>query len=889
MLSGMHTARGRNLYMLRSLTASLLLLVFCAISRAESGSASLDSQRLWISPKTATGQSGTKLHVSYVPENALPSDIGFECEVTAVEPVDEVHLVMTVLDPQGVAIHTGESRLGLGKGSARAAFTWPCTGLSDGQYAATFDLHLRSGGELASQRLSLSLLTGTNVRSKIESVRSQLAPLRDTLDKLAASNTQPAYPTLHTAIIEDYLPFAEGALKAGNWRRADEFASYLNSLANTARLELSLITPATAADWKGERDASAKLEIQNGGFVCGGIPRFLFGSAYQPGLSDALPLLERYGLDLAVYRTTPSDTLADASKVTGFAGPMGTFLNDAAKRGLRAVLDLAPEDLPGWAMSPALDAPAESSFHYDLMAEAPRTVLSRHIAAVLDAAKDHPNVLSVSLARDPALKLRDSTLRDGLIALAKSHYQEYATMNRKWRTRYMGFDEIEVDWGSRHPAYLYDLASYHQELGAQLFSWLAQLSRGSAPGLPVQVQFADSAFAKGQAARGIDLGSILANLDISGCSPAQDFNDSGLAWGLPRQTACYTLMRSLQPGAPVMNTDDRFHMPASVTGDAAYGRVRAMVWEAVMAGLSGSAIRLGKPGSDDDGVLSRPELIDAYATACLDINRLAPIVAALQNAPAPVRVLWSPSSAMYAQGEPYLDSALRAFAGASNFGARTLFISERECERNGLEGVKVLVVPEALALTDGAFRAIDRYIEAGGVTIRQGNPFPYDQQGISRTDTVSVSNRTILLRSDDTVRSYLDALDGAYALGGMESPPRVVNEYGYPIDGVMSRFVTYEGVSYLYLINLRDEPVRGRLFGPYTGGTDLVSGNLVAFPDAIDPLTPMLIQLDPATAPAKLASNAEEKTAPSIELKPVGAQTTPKRKVEPRTSMRFGN
>src|ERR1051325_3135592 len=118
-------------------------------------------------------------------------------------------------------------------------------------------------------------------------------------------------------------------------------------------------------------------------------------------------------------------------------------------------------------------------------------------------------------------------------------------MNRKWQTRYMNFDEVDVDWESRHSAYQYDLQTYHQELGTQLFAWMAQLSRDAAPDVPVQVQFADTAFTKGEAAFGIDRESILASMSISGCSPKQSLDGDVLAMGPPIQAANYALLRSL--------------------------------------------------------------------------------------------------------------------------------------------------------------------------------------------------------------------------------------------------------------------------------------------------------------------------------------------------------
>ncbi|MCC6152446.1 MAG: hypothetical protein IT367_01725 [Candidatus Hydrogenedentes bacterium] len=669
------------------------------------------------------------------------------------------------------------------------------------------------------------------------------------------------------AIAEDYLPLADAALIAGDWTRAHQFAEYLSGTAATARLELSVVTPSTAAITGETASPAGKVTNENGVLVSSGQPVYLFGAAYQDGIGAILPQLERYGLRLAVYRVTPAQTLADAQRLADFAPPLESMLADAERRGVNVIVDAAPENLPAWAQTPAVDTTSGGSFNYDLMADGPRTVLERHFTALAAVARTRPNVVSISLADDPALRLRESTLREGLIQLAKSRYTEYDAMNRRWRTRYMSFDEVQVDWASRHTAYLYDLQTYHQELGTQLFAWLAELSRKAAPGLPVQVQCADTAFEKGESLQGIDRESILASMDMSGTSASQSLHGSGLAIGPQTQAANYALLRSLRPNAPVINTSDGFELPENVTGREAYGRVRAMLWEGVMAGLNASAMQLGTPGTGNDGILARPELIDAYATANLDINRLAPIVTALQQAPAPVRILWSPSSKMFNRGDPYVDSAMRAYEGCANFGPRTLFISERECERDGLNGVEVLVIPKALALSDDAFHAINRFVEAGGVTIRQGNPFPYDRQGVSRTDTVTRSKRTILLRSEDSVRAYLDALDAAYALDGMNAPPRPVNEFDYPIDGVKSRFAIHERVPYLYLMNLRNEPVHVKLAGEYSAGMDLISGNRVNFPDIIEPLTPMVIQLDAIPQPEKVA--VVDSGVQTVELTPV--------------------
>ncbi|MBM3856132.1 MAG: hypothetical protein FJ399_23735, partial [Verrucomicrobia bacterium] len=345
---------------------------------AQTAAPDLSTQRVWISRKGDTSSQRAKLHVRFAPELALPGKVAFECEVAAPEPMDETHFVLTVLDPGGEPIHSGEIRLNLAKGTAPASFVWQAEGLADGEYTAQFDLHRQSGGELADARVALTILTGSAIRSKIDGVKAEASALRQALDQLAAAGTRPAYASLHTAIVEDYLPGASGLLERGDWRTADQFATHLGGLAKTARLELSVVTPGTAASVATGPGRAGKIEICDGQFVSDGTPTFLFGPTFQDGPAGGLSILERYGLGLAVYRLTPADTLADMNAVSGFAGRLTEFLDEAQRRGVRVVIELDPSDLPGWAKSPATETNDGGSFHYDLMADAAKAALERH-------------------------------------------------------------------------------------------------------------------------------------------------------------------------------------------------------------------------------------------------------------------------------------------------------------------------------------------------------------------------------------------------------------------------------------------------------------------------------------------------------------------------------
>ncbi|MBN2308949.1 MAG: hypothetical protein JXR94_08270, partial [Candidatus Hydrogenedentes bacterium] len=352
-------------------------------------------------------------------------------------------------------------------------------------------------------------------------------------------------------------------------------------------------------------------------------------------------------------------------------------------------------------------------------------------------------------------------------------------------------------------------------------------------------------------------------LDVNGCT-TMDGADAFVH---------HALLRSLAPDKPVFNTAERLIPPVSIQGADAFAYVHARLWEGAMAGLNGCLTPLGAPyapGRESDGLLSHPECLDGFATACMDLNRLAPIVSAFQRAPANVAVLWSNSSKIRDDGDPYLDSVKCAFTGCSWFGYGVRFVSERQCEEGALDAVDVFIIPKTIALTDAAFAAIDAYIQAGGVTVRAGSFIPYNERGASRQGVLSSTTRAILVRGADSPLNYLHGMDAAYEMGALEPVPRSVNAHGYPLEGVRSRFALADGAPFLYLVNLRSTPVTVYLDGPYCSGRDLIGARWVGFPTVVEPNDPMLIRLDAPPEVEVAEEEAPERAIPTVALRPVG-------------------
>ena len=101
-------------------------------------------------------------------------------------------------------------------------------------------------------------------------------------------------------------------------------------------------------------------------------------------------------------------------------------------------------------------------------------------------------------------------------------------------------------------------------------------------------------------------------------------------------------------------------------------------------------------------------------------------------------------------------------------------------------------------------------------------------------------------------------MDAATVLGALPQIPRVITRQGYPVEGVKTRFVEFEGNGYLYVINLRKEPVYVTLATQVSRGRDLIQGQDVEFPTTLEPLEPRLLKLEPVSLEMKVTSAAAE-------------------------------
>ena len=866
--------------------SSFLVVVLCMLLSIEDAAASVEGAvsgaesapvRVWVRP--ATLEAHAHAQINFQLDGAVPvyDSVLLPFEVTFRARLESPRLRFHIFDASDNILFEGLVPLPADEGTSHVSFEWPLDNVADGHYRARLTVVHAFGQSVGWQDVMLEKRTYSRLLDSLDELRGTIGALAHSIGDAPREDLS-AYARLRTAVAGDALNRAEVYLREGRWPCASALLDFGSASADSARAVItfaSLLPEMSAAD---VAPAPVSLDIREGAFYAAdNTPVFLFGLRDTSLDPESLAVLKRYGLNFASIEVSPSDLLLETAVNQPILDRLESYLGTAASLGIGVTVGLAAETAPPWLRTRAEqpDSAAEAWVEAVASPRQAMIVAQRQLEALAPVLQTSPAVNGVSLAFEPAFRWDSEEVRVGFQdAVSRKYAGDRRAVNRTWRTRLRTLDEIEILWDYDRASYQYDWQTWHQHIVSEHFAWLSDYTNRFLPGLPRQIALPGACLEPGETRGGLDRQALVQVTDVAACTVHYAANPSPYALPFPNTEISYRLLRSFAPDAPLVVSRAAFDLSIAPEGLCLSRYVHTAMWEAAVAGVSGCAV----PAGD---FWQRPECVEGFATASIDLNRLGSVVTALQRAEAPIAILWSMPSRIYRDGNAFINSVRRVYEGCAFFGYPVRFITEEECIAGGLEDVSVLVLPEVPAVSNDTFRAIDAYAKAGGAIVRGGRPAPYTPTGSSRHDVITQTGQTVFVRASDTPTVYLHALDAAYTFGVLPSLPRTINRFGYPLEGVKSRYAEVDGEQYLYVVNLRKEPVRAHLHGGPRRGRDLVQGRDVQFPRLLEPLDPMLIRLEPhfAVHPQDvsqpvLASHEEdaaERAAPpgAVVLKPV--------------------
>lgn len=775
-------------------------------------------------------------------------NIHFVVELASGIPYQSTVITIDILNSNNESVHQSVLELDLHRGNNEISFEWNPSSISFGRYTLRLTINYSDYLPVSQTMLPFRKVSTLEWKQEIENAKNILetveAPLQAFPDTGYGTTLKTQYRISKSAVTD-----AGEAMEKQQWHKVDHLVNYLTKTCKSIHAGLVFQNKEEAGMEEITAPSLKKLEIRDGAFFSDGNPVFLFGTELDADESSLSQLdeLRQYGLNFAV-KTVPVNQEPEQMRKT-----LEDFTEDVASEPLAVAVQVNQEIISGTIMDqwPNLLEPG----FVNLAHEGFRELFAERLNTIASALSKKPGVVGLSLAQSPQFRFDGEDVRQQFVAYIQDRYPDRIELNRLWRSHLADYDEITV-WGE-HPdhsyqnrrAFQYEWQNFQRGLITSLLSTLDQELCQAAPDLPLMLTLPNSAFLPAETRTGVNREEAAWLMDMNGCNVVSGPCEALYSMNYPTPQAYYTLMHSYTPDKPIVTMKGDIALNDQVPVEMYYALVQSAIWEAVMCGMNAMAL------PPESAVYEYPESLEAYVTTANDVNRLADIVVAFQQAPAEIGILFSEASKIMDDGVPHLESAKYAFEGASFAGYSLRFVTESQIAHGALEPINVLILPDTLAVSDETFTQISAFVEEGGAVARVGKPIPYNERGMSRSDVIRSTGNTVLVRGLNLPTEYLHAMDAAQEGGALPEISRPINVSGYPLEGVRSRYITYNDDKYLYIINLRKDPVNCYLTGYSFSGIDLIRGKKVDFPRVLPPLEPMLIRLDKHSMEATLAKN----------------------------------
>lgn len=694
------------------------------------------------------------------------------------------------------------------EGATPFEFTWKVADSHDGEFLLRLVLTQRSGVTLAwaewnAIKRSRSAVAAIRAAARTTIADTHIASERD-------EGAGPAWVAGQIRLAEDAVAAVE-PVDAATLLRADANARFALGVVNRIRA-LDVFRPGLADSSKeaARLGGGAQLSARSGGFYLGNGPAYFVGLAGDGGAGGVRPSWE-YGLNLTAITLDPA-----ALNEPALAENLSAALRRANDAGVAAAVWVESND-------PSKTVSAETV---------------RRVAEI-------PNLLALSLWTQPYVKLDSIHVRPGFIDYVKSAYKDRYQLNREWKRYLLSYDEIDIWPDYSNPAYQYDWQTYRRSLVTKRLLTRAADIQAAAPGAPLTVTLTDALLKFGATRMGLDQAQLATQVPVASVQTSGGLDDPIFAQRYPEAQFLYTLRRAVAPATPLVALHRLNTAPGERYRRDLAADLRTLIVDSAMSGVAAQALSVPEM---PDVVGEAPEIVEGLLAGAADVNRSGEFVAAWRQTPAPVAILWSDSSNIFNDGRGYLESVRRAFEGCSFAGHKLCFLTEQQLAEGALDGVKVLVLPDTPALSNAAFAALERLSQDSkdiGI-VRTTETIAYDERGQPHGHVIAFGPEAVLLRGGDPPYAYLEALDEITARGYLPDIPRAVNASDYPLEGVKTAYLEMHGGPYLYILNLRKDPVACYLTRGIVGGTDLLTKNTLDFPRTIPPLTPMILRLSPA-------------------------------------------
>ncbi len=411
-----------------------------------------------------------------------------------------------------------------------------------------------------------------------------------------------------------------------------------------------------------------------------------------------------------------------------------------------------------------------------------------------------------------------------------SQYNTIDKLNSLYHTQYASFDAVPFPKSEPdNPAQRYDWVRLRQMMIGNELTRAANVIRSIdhdavIHGYPYVWTFREPAAYYGAA---IDPELDTASYDMVGCDTSGAYHSDRYALATIGWLAgYYDLMRSIAADRPL--SDGEYHY---VNRRKIYPEnwSRAIYFQSYMHGLSHSSAWVwNRNGRVDCSLLLDAAVLLGSGQAALDLQRVAPQIAAFHNRPDDVVILYSNASSPHSRrmdDGTSLSQTVQTDAvyEAMYFqGMQVGYVTETHVKQGKLAGKKLLIVPNSSHVERATRDAIEAFARHGGRVILVGDSLKYTPQGEPQPTLAKLS-------SIKHFKGFSDVDQARTALLPLLESAGVLPNWGIKVDNGQA-FPTVEwrsvtdasGNDILYVMNLGNESATVTLPKAWDDAVDLL-------------------------------------------------------------------
>jgi len=315
----------------------------------------------------------------------------------------------------------------------------------------------------------------------------------------------------------------------------------------------------------------------------------------------------------------------------------------------------------------------------------------------------------------------------------KAKYTTIDNLNKTYdTTSYKDFDQVQLPPGEKTSVghfekkdrpWFSDWMQFHTRRFAEWHKFLADLIHELAPKLAVHAKMT------GGSMMGMGLGDPALNgIDPEMFAKFTQYNGFDEVGGV---RIIYDLLQSFHQ-APCVNSENHLLNPDGNYDELLPQAFYCDLFAQAMHGQTVSTAWTYEPNCEPMSLWDfsiRPALMEAVGRAGLDLMRAAPALAAIQNAPREVGILYSPTS--FAYNEDYHPTWRTAWEAFSSTGLRVRFLSEAQIKAGNFGEVKILILPEAQVVGREILAGLKNFVKTGGKIAAVGRNLQYTPGWIS--------------------------------------------------------------------------------------------------------------------------------------------------------------